>query len=390
MMKTKRLLLACLVLAVLVLGACGSKAEKAETPIKTLGNQTTTPEITTEISSDISSSIPTVPPDEVPTALPSEEPSESPTEPIANDAEEDAWIKGSNVHLRREASTDCEVLAVLQDGFCVVLLESLDGHGEWAHVQADDVVGYVHKKFVTAVEPETVPTEEPADTSKPEQTVILDANRDKSKLIIAIDPGHQARGNSAHEPIGPGASATKPKVSSGTSGISTGVPEYKLTLEVSLKLRDVLEARGYQVCMIRETHEVDISNKERAEIATEAGADIFVRIHADGSENTSINGILTLSPTAKNPYVGHLYERSYALSKDVLEAMVAVTGAYNRGVSQVDNMSGINWATIPVTIVEMGLMTNTQEDRLMQTDEYQMKLVEGIANGIDNYFTREN
>ncbi|GHV55140.1 hypothetical protein FACS1894216_16730 [Synergistales bacterium] len=186
--------------------------------------------------------------------------------------------------------------------------------------------------------------------------------------------------------MGPGAKAAKPKVSPGTAGVSTRVPEYKLTLAVSLKLRDELTARGYNVFMVRETDDVNISNKERAEMASGIGADVFVRIHADAHKNSSVNGILVLSPAENNPYIPELYDSSYALSKYILDAMVAETGAKNRGVSEVDNMSGINWSTIPVTLAEMGLMTNPAEDRLMQTEAYQLKLAIGIANGIDNYF----
>ena len=208
------------------------------------------------------------------------------------------------------------------------------------------------------------------------------------RFMIAIDPGHQMRANRELEPIGPGAAQKKAKVAPGTRGIATNVPEYRLTLDVSLQLRDELLARGYRVSMIRETNDVNITNRERAVMAAEAGADIFVRIHADGSEDRTASGIMTICPTAGNPYVPHLYAQSRALSDAILSSMVAETGAHDRGVREVDNMSGINWSTMPVTIVEMGFMTNPAEDRLMQTEEYQKKLVTGIADGIDLYFDK--
>ncbi len=205
--------------------------------------------------------------------------------------------------------------------------------------------------------------------------------------IIAIDAGHQRKGNSAKEPIGPGASQTKAKVASGTHGNASGLNEYELTLEVSLKLRDELQARGYQVYMIRETHDVNISNSERAQMAANAGADILVRIHANGSDNTSISGALTMAPSNSNPYMGKsLISASQTLSRKIVDSFCAATGAKNQGVMQTDAMSGINWSTIPVSIVEMGYMTNRTEDLNMASASYQAKMVQGIANGIDAYY----
>ena len=204
--------------------------------------------------------------------------------------------------------------------------------------------------------------------------------------LIAIDAGHQVQGNSEKEPIGPGATESKAKVAGGTRGVATGIPEYELTLQVSLKLRDALEEKGYQVLMIRETNDVNISNAERATMANEAGVNAFIRIHADGSESSSAAGMMTICQTPSNPYNGELYQQSRVLADCILNQTAAATGGVKRNVWETDTMSGINWAKVPTTILEMGFMTNPSEDQQMASDDYQMKIVEGIVKGMDAFF----
>ncbi len=236
-------------------------------------------------------------------------------------------------------------------------------------------------------QPET-PTqpEVPAQPEAPKIEAIPGQHRDPNKIVVVIDPGHQLRGDSVKEPNGPGSTVMKARVTSGATGRFTEVAEYILNLQIGLKLRTELQNRGYTVYMTRETHDVNISNMERAKYATSVGADIAVRIHANGASSSSVNGAETMTPTANNPYISHLANASYRLGKCILDAYCQATGFAKRGVMGYDNMTGMNWSEVPVTIIEMGFMSNESDDRAMQDAAMQNNMVQGIANGIDAYF----
>lgn len=238
-----------------------------------------------------------------------------------------------------------------------------------------------------APEPTSTPTPSPSPTVTPTPTNTPTPTPEP--LVVVIDAGHQRKGNYETEPNGPGSAEMKAKVSSGTQGVSTGIMEYELNLAVSLYLKEELLARGYAVIMIRETNDIDISNVERAKIANEAEADAFIRVHADSSTNSSAKGVLTICQTPQNPYNSELYTESRRLSDFVLDEVVAATGAKKRYVWETDTMTGINWTTVPTTILEMGFMSNPEEDKLLATEEYRRKIAAGVANAIDRYLKNE-
>lgn len=225
-----------------------------------------------------------------------------------------------------------------------------------------------------------------------EETAVAKSIIEKNGKKIALDPGHQGSqiDMSELEPIGPGATEKKAKATGGTIGRFTGVAESELNLNIAKQLRIELENRGYEVILTRENQDTAISNMERAVMASDSGADIYIRIHANGSEDASVSGAMSMVPSEINPYVGYLAEDSYTLGQCILSAYCNATGFQNNGVQFYDNMSGINWSEIPVIILEMGYMTNQSDDESMEKPEFQEKMVQGIADGVDKYFEETN
>lgn len=301
----------------------------------------------------------TMPPETTPEETPEPTPQPTPT-PIP----EVQIVKYTTdrLRVRTEPSTEAEIYTVLNRRTEVGVISD---DGEWSSILMDGNVYYVASRYL----------KEKSDSA--------------NGYLVVIDAGHQRKGNSEKEPVGPGATQMKAKVTGGTKGCVSGLAEYELNLAVALKLEEELLDRGYEVIMVRTTNDVDMSNSERAQVANDAGADVFVRIHANGSENSSVNGAMTICQTESNPYNSAFYQDSKNLATYVLEELVSATGCKKQYVWETDTMSGINWCQVPVTIVEMGYMTNPEEDALMATEEYQEKLAMGIANGIERFLEGE-
>ncbi len=209
-----------------------------------------------------------------------------------------------------------------------------------------------------------------------------------STKVVAIDPGHQAKANYELEPIGPGATTKKAKVSSGTASPTTGTPESEVTLAVGLKLRDALEALGVQVVMTRTTQDVDVPNSERAKIANDAHADLAIRLHCNGGD-PSAHGLFTLYPASIAGWTDDIAVASKRAATIIQAAAIAATGAQDRGLQERSDLSGFNWSDVPDVLVEMGFMTNKDEDLLLESGTYQDKIVQGLVDGIVEFLRAE-
>lgn len=203
--------------------------------------------------------------------------------------------------------------------------------------------------------------------------------------IIVIDAGHGINSYNKQEPIAPNSTETKIAFASGTSGKNQ--TEEQLNLKVSKKLEILLCELGAEVHMTRVEHESDMTNIDRAEFANNLNADLSVKIHADGIGDSSVKGISMLIPSNK-----HVPSDAYDLSKIagdiILKEVVSETNGISRGLIERSDLTGFNWSKVPIILLEMGFMTNPEEDALLDTDEYQLKIAQGLADGIVKYFER--
>ena len=203
-------------------------------------------------------------------------------------------------------------------------------------------------------------------------------------LTVCIDPGHQGKGDSKCEPIAPGSSNKKPRVSSGTAGVATKRAEHVVNLEASMILKDLLIQKNYNVIMTRETEDVNISNAERAEIANNANANITIRIHCDSINDGGKTGATILVPSKDGQHTKNIYCESnkYAeiLKKTLQDSNVKVNGIFERS-----DITGFNWSRVPVVILEMGFLSNYNEDKMLSDPSYQKLLMECVSQSIDKY-----
>ena len=239
-------------------------------------------------------------------------------------------------------------------------------------------------------EAETETQSETETVSEEEQTE--NAESQTEKIMVAIDASHQGADAdlTEEEPIGPGSETMIKGFSEGISGTATGLEENELNLEVATKLKDILEERGYEVFMTREDADTQLSEVERAELVNASDAQILISLHANGGDDSSERGACAQAPSYENPYITDtdLVKKSNALGDIVLQAYCDKTGLTDKGLYNIDSRAQINWSKIPVIVLEMGFMSNTEDDTYMAEDTNQQKMAEGIADGIDLYFGR--
>lgn len=200
---------------------------------------------------------------------------------------------------------------------------------------------------------------------------------------VCVDPGHGDRANPGTEPIGPGAATRKVKDGGGARGVVTGQREADLALDVSLRLRALLRREGIPVVMTRmSTGGLSLGNVARARTCNRAGAALMLRVHADGSTDRSTHGTHTLHPAVRRGWTDDVAAESRRAARLVQRALVRRLGSRDLGLHERADLTGFNWADVPVVLVELGFLSNPREDRLLATPAYRARAAAGLRDGV--------
>jgi N-acetylmuramoyl-L-alanine amidase len=196
--------------------------------------------------------------------------------------------------------------------------------------------------------------------------------------LICIDPGHgtPAAVGRQREPIGPGSQTLKEKDGGGTAG------EAAVVLAIARRTRALLLERGYRVAMTRTGPTTTRGNVARAEFCNRRRAALMLRIHADGSTDSSRRGVSTLYPASRRGWTDDIFRPSRRAARLVQRELARVTGAPDLGLVPRSDLTGFNWADVPVILVETGFLSNPAERRLLHDPGYQRRVARGLAAGV--------
>ncbi|TJX15867.1 AMIN domain-containing protein [Tissierella creatinini] len=201
--------------------------------------------------------------------------------------------------------------------------------------------------------------------SKAEE-IVLSLQKDPNAIndyTIVLDPGHGGKDPGAISP--------------------NGTKEKDVNLIIGLKTRDKLEALKYDVIMTR-TNDTFIDLYERARIANQNNADIFISIHHNSALNNGVRGLEILycprgQGTAK-------VDDQYPLAESISKGIIETTKGNDRGIKQRSDLVVIRNTNMSAVLIEVGYLSNASDEANIVSDAYQNKVVEGIILGIQNYF----
>ena len=198
----------------------------------------------------------------------------------------------------------------------------------------------------------------------------------KYTKVIFLDPGHGGRDSGA---------------------FYYNIAEKDLNMQIYKKLRKELEGLGYTVLTSRESDVYVDFVTERSKMVNKTNSDMFISIHfnATSSSASNISGIQTYSyeqnpdyPTKINSQWHNHPDRiseSNRLAAAIHSSLLAETGAKNAGLLH-GSFAVLRETNKPAVLLELGYMSNFDENQRIRNDAYQNKLVKGIVKGIQQYY----
>lgn len=276
---------------------------------------------------------------------------------------------------------------IISFSLLIIFLISFAGCGKSSENTESKEQSKATSQSVTATTHNTEKTTEKKTTEN--STTKPTEKKDKlSGFKVLLDAGHGCSGNYV-EPKYKGASdseVTYENSSTGTTGVVTKKREGDLTLEIALKLQKKLQNLGADVLMIRTKKTTPMSLVQRAEYGNKHKVDLAFRIHADGLDDQSVNGASTLYPSAEH-INNKIAEKSKNIASIIQREYIKSTGLADRGTVERNDLVGFNFTTVPCVLLELGFMTNPEDDRKMSDKKFQEKMVDGITNGMIAYYT---
>ncbi len=167
----------------------------------------------------------------------------------------------------------------------------------------------------------------------------------------------------------------------GTGSVDWKYREKDSALKIVGCLKQILDGTDIKAYYTR-LDDRDISKRDRVRLAKDAGADVLISVHCNASDayDTTAKGVETLYSGRKKTTAGNLSSRQ--LAKDILDEVCETTGRQRRKVIRRDQLYLMHHADVPVTIVEVGYMTNRSDMRYLKKQKNQREIAQGIYNGL--------
>lgn len=231
-------------------------------------------------------------------------------------------------------------------------------------------------EFVPTATPTPSPSPTPTPSPTPSPIPQAEDAADLTGLVVVIDPGHQEIASEELENCADWLGTEKPRCTAGSVGVTSGMGEYELTLAYAQIVGAYLEQNGATVIYTRTENDVDISNQERAQIAVDNSADVFIRLHADAANDSLTSGVRVYVPDSGS-YSGSVVNWGQELGELIAEQ----EGLEFDSPMATHLYTGLNYAnSVPAFQISLGFMSNSDDETILLQEENMVNVAYAIAD----------